>query len=40
MWKYAQWLWALDDAEFDTENYEDYGLSTLEAINKKYGLGA
>lgn len=39
-WKYKQWLWVLEDDEFnsDLDNYQDYGLGVLRAINKKYSL--
>ena len=40
MWKFKQWLWALEDSTFDAalDNYTGYGLSVLEDIKEKYKL--
>lgn len=38
MWKFKQWLWALDDDEITDFEYEDYGLKRLNRIIEKYDL--
>jgi len=42
IWRYQQWLWALEDHELlafalDKGNYPMYGLPILEKIKEKYG---
>ena len=43
IWKYVQWLWALDDEELlafaeDDDNYPMYGMPILQKICDKYGF--
>lgn len=38
VWKYDQWLWALDDNDFYNVEYTDYGIDILNGIIKKYDL--
>ena len=39
IWKYRQWLWALEDPlSEEIAEYYDYGLPQLEEIAKKYGF--
>lgn len=38
IWKFRQWLWALDDTEITDFSYEDYGISLLTRIAEKYKL--
>lgn len=39
IWKFQQWLWALEDPLTDEiGEYDDYGLSHLYKIAEKYGL--
>jgi len=38
IWKFQQWLWALEDTEITYFDFEDYGIALLTRIAKKYGL--
>jgi len=38
IWKYKQWLWALEDTEITDFDFEDYGTSLLTRIANKYNL--
>jgi len=38
IWKYTQWLWALDDTSIDVDNYSDYGIGILNQIVDEYKL--
>ena len=38
IWKFKQWLWALDDDGITDFHYEDYGVSLLQTISEKYSL--
>jgi len=38
IWKFKQWLWALEDTEITDFDFEDYGTSLLTGIANKYNL--
>lgn len=38
IWKFKQWLWALEDTEIINFDYDDYGIAIITRIANKYNL--